>query len=61
MLWMSQAMSVKTGRYTLISTMSFMIALIPPQETGVLEYGDVAGNLDEGWELPVIRRMTVVR
>ena len=43
----------ETGRYTLISTMAFMIALIPPQETGVLEYGDVAGNLGEGWELPV--------
>ena len=43
----------ETGRYTLISTMAFMIALIPPQETGVLEYGDVAGNLEDGWELPV--------
>ena len=38
---------------SLISSMSFMIALIPPQETGVLEYGDVAGNLEDGWELPV--------
>ena len=41
------------GRYTLISSMSFMIALVPPQETGVLEYGDEAGNLGEGWELPM--------
>ena len=41
------------GRYVLISSMSFMIALIPPQETGVLEYGDEAGNLGEGWELPM--------
>ena len=40
------------GRYTLMSTMAFMAALVPPQTTGVLEYGDVAGNLDEGWELP---------
>ena len=40
------------GRYTLISTMSFMIALVPPQTTGILTYGDTAGNLDEGWELP---------
>ena len=40
------------GRYTLISTMAFMAALIPPQKTGVLAYGDTAGNLDEGWELP---------
>ena len=41
------------GRYVLISSMSFMIALIPPQETGVLEYGDEAGNLGEGWEIPM--------
>ena len=41
------------GRYVLISSMSFKIALIPPQETGVLEYGDEAGNLGEGWELPM--------
>ena len=41
------------GRYTLISSMSFMIALIPPQETGVLVHGDTAGNLGEGWELPM--------
>ena len=40
------------GRYTLISTMAFMAALIPPQTTGILTYGDTAGNLDEGWELP---------
>ena len=41
------------GRYVLISSMSFKIALIPPQETGVLKYGDEAGNLGEGWELPM--------
>ena len=29
-----------------------MIALVPPQTTGVLTYGDAAGNLDGGWELP---------
>ena len=40
------------GRYTLISTMAFMAALVPPQTTGILTYGDTAGNLDEGWELP---------
>ena len=40
------------GRYTLISTMAFEAALIPPQTTGILTYGDTAGNLDEGWELP---------
>ena len=43
----------KAGRYTLISEMAFMAALVPPQETGVLAYGDVVGNLGEGWELPM--------
>ena len=41
------------GRYTLISSMAFMIALIPPQETGVLVHGDTAGNLGEGWDIPM--------
>ena len=44
------------GRYTLISTMAFMAALVPPQTTGILTYGDTAGNLDEGWELPTSER-----
>ena len=45
----------ETGRYKLISDMAFMIALIPPQETGVLTYGDAAGNLgaDEAWDIPM--------
>ena len=42
----------EAGRYTLISEMGFMVALVPPQTTGVLTYGDAVGNLDEGWELP---------
>ena len=33
----------ETGRYTFISTMAFMLALVPPQATGVLTYGDTAG------------------
>ena len=43
------------GRYTFISTMAFMAALIPPQETGVLAYGDTAGNLDAdaAWDIPM--------
>ncbi len=43
------------GRYALISSTAFMIALVPPQETGVLTYGDTAGNLDadEAWDLPM--------
>ncbi len=43
------------GSYKLISDMAFMIALVPPQKTGVLTYGDTAGNLDatEAWEIPM--------
>ena len=41
------------GRYAFISSMGFMAALIPPQKTGVLAYGDTAGNLGEDWELPM--------
>ena len=42
----------KAGRYTLLSEMGFMAALLPPQTTGVKAYGDTAGNLGKGWELP---------
>ena len=41
------------GRYTLLSSMGFMITLLPPQTTGIVQYGDMAGNLDTGWELPM--------
>lgn len=45
----------ETGRYTFISTMGFMIQLLPPQKTGVLTYGDTVGNLDaaEAWDIPM--------
>ena len=45
----------ETGRYAFISSMGFMIRLLPPQETGVLTYGDTVGNLDaaEAWEIPM--------
>ena len=33
------------GNYKLISDMAFLVALIPPQKTGVLVRGDTAGNL----------------
>ncbi len=44
----------KTGRYTLISETAFMLALMPPQKTSVVAYGDTAGNLGaaEAWEIP---------
>ena len=43
------------GRYTLLSPMGFMITLIPRQMTGIVQYGDMAGNLDaaEAWEIPM--------
>ena len=41
------------GRYTLISTMAFDgCAHTATDNWHVLVYGDTAGNLDEGWELP---------
>ena len=45
----------ETGRYTFISPMAFMVALVPPQKTGVLTYGDIAGNLNatEAWDIPM--------
>ncbi len=43
------------GRYTLLSPMGFMITLLPRQTTGIVEYGDMAGNLDaaEAWDIPM--------
>ncbi|MCY3723586.1 MAG: lamin tail domain-containing protein, partial [Candidatus Poribacteria bacterium] len=43
------------GHYKLISDVAFMITLVPPQKTGVLAYGDMAGNLDASpaWEIPM--------
>ena len=39
------------ARYSLISEMAFKIALLPPQKGGVVERGDVVGNLGKGWTL----------
>ena len=43
------------GRYTLLSPMGFLITLLPPQTTGIIQYGDMAGNLDAAtaWEIPM--------
>ena len=43
----------KTGRYTLLSSMGFIIQLLPPLDTGVVDYSDEAGNLRaaEAWEI----------
>ena len=47
------AVSPNNARYSLISEMGFMISLIPPQTGAVRKPGDVVGNLDGGWELPM--------
>ena len=39
------------ARYSLLSEMAFKIALLPPQKGGVVERGDVVGNLGKGWTL----------
>jgi len=43
------------GRYTLLSPIGFMITLLPPQTTGIVQYGDMAGNLGAAaaWDIPM--------
>ena len=43
------------GRYAFLSSMGFKITLVPPQKTGVLVPGDMAGNLDAkvAWDIPM--------
>ncbi|MYA56978.1 lamin tail domain-containing protein [Candidatus Poribacteria bacterium] len=43
------------GRYTLLSPIGFLITLLPPQTTGIVQYGDMAGNLDaaSAWDIPM--------
>ena len=43
----------KTGRYTLLSPMGFIIELLPPLDSGIVETSDDAGNLraEEAWEI----------
>ena len=45
--------SPDNARYSLISEMGFTLSLIPPQTGAVRTPGDVVGNLDGGWELPM--------
>ena len=45
--------SPDNARYSLISEMGFMLSLIPPQTGAVRKPGDVVGNLEGGWELPM--------
>ncbi len=43
----------KTGRYTLLSSMGFIIELLPPLDSGIVVASDEAGNLraEEAWEI----------
>ena len=45
--------SPDNARYSLISEMGFTLSLIPPRTGAVRTPGDVVGNLDGGWELPM--------
>ena len=51
------------ARYSLISEMAFKITLLPPQTGGVVDRGDVGGNLGMGWELPMYEggRSSIIR
>ena len=44
---------IDADAHPLLSEMAFKVSLMPPQEGNVVEYGDVVGNLGEGWELPM--------
>ena len=41
----------QTRRYQLLSYKGFRITLVPPQTGAIAAFGDVAGNLDEEWEI----------
>ena len=43
----------QTRRYQLLSYKGFRITLVPPDQGAIAAFGDIAGNLDEEWELPM--------
>ena len=43
----------QTRRYQLLSYKGFRVTLVPPQTGAIAAFGDIAGNLDEAWELPM--------
>ena len=54
----------ETGRYKLLSYEGFRIALVPPKQGAIAAYGDIAGNLDEEWDLPMLegpKRASLIR
>ena len=56
-------LSPEAARYSFLSEMGFKISLMPPQTTGVTTYGDIVGNLGEGWDLPMAEgdRSSIIR
>ena len=56
-------LSPEAAKYTFLSEMGFMISLMPPQTTGVTTYGNIVGNLGEGWEIPMAEadRSSIIR
>ena len=51
----------QTRRYQLLSYKGFRITLVPPDQGAIAAFGDIAGNLDEAWELPMDGRSSLIR
>ena len=51
----------QTRRYQLLSYSGFRITLVPPDQGAIAAFGDIAGNLDEDWELPMDGRTSLIR
>ncbi|MCG9130103.1 hypothetical protein J5I95_00325, partial [Candidatus Poribacteria bacterium] len=51
----------QTRRYQLLSYNGFRITLVPPQTGAIADFGDIAGNLHEEWELPMDGRSSIIR
>ena len=41
------------ARYQLLSYDGFRITLVPPNQGAIAAFGDIVGNLDEDWEIPM--------
>ena len=51
----------QTRRYQLLSYNGFRITLVPPQTGAIADFGDIAGNLHEDWEIPMDGRSSLIR
>ena len=51
----------QTRRYQLLSYNGFRVTLVPPDQGAIAAFGDIAGNLDEDWELPMDGRTSLIR